>query len=98
MLGDPPHRAATGKRKGDVMNKANKPMNKPSKPITSDKQRGIGVVELLFAATTLGAAVLVAAMSGAKRPPEFVADDDSVKPAIGCAPAGIGFVQHCLRL
>jgi hypothetical protein len=50
------------------MNKPNEPMNKPSKPITNNKQRGIGVVELLFAATTLGAAVLVAAMSGAKRP------------------------------
>jgi hypothetical protein len=51
------------------MNKPNEPMNKPSKPITSDKQRGIGVVELLFAATTLGSAVLVAAMSGTKNPP-----------------------------
>jgi len=50
------------------MNKPTNPTNKPTKPITSDKQRGIGVVELLFAATTLGAAILVAAMSGAKRP------------------------------
>ena len=50
------------------MNKPNEPMNKPSKPITNDKQRGIGVVELLFAATTLAATVLVAAMSGSKRP------------------------------
>jgi hypothetical protein len=50
------------------MNKPNEPMNKRSKPIASDKQRGISVVELLFAATTLGTAVLVAAMSGAKRP------------------------------
>jgi len=50
------------------MNKPSKPTNKPTKPITSDKQRGIGVVELLFAATTLGAAVLVAAMSAPKRP------------------------------
>ena len=49
------------------MNKPNEPMNKPSKPITGNKQRGISVVELLFAATTLGAAVLVAAMS-TKRP------------------------------
>ena len=48
------------------MNKSNDPMSKPSKPV--DKQIGIGVVELLFAAATLGAAVLVAAMSGAKRP------------------------------
>lgn len=51
------------------MNKPTKPMNKPTKPITGDKQRGIGVVELLFTAATLGAAVLVAAMSGAKNPP-----------------------------
>ena len=50
------------------MNKLTKPTNKPTKPITTDKQRGIGVVELIFAATTLGAALLVAAMSGAKRP------------------------------
>ena len=50
------------------MNKPSKPMNKPTKPITNHQRRGFGVVELLFAATTLGAAVLVAAMSGAKRP------------------------------
>ena len=50
------------------MNKPNESMNKPSQPITSDKQRGISVVELLFAASTLGAAVLVAAMSSSKRP------------------------------
>ena len=50
------------------MNKPTNPMNKPTKPVTSDKQRGIGVVELLFAATTLGAAVLVAEMSSSKRP------------------------------
>jgi hypothetical protein len=50
------------------MNKLTNPTNKPTKPATSDKQRGIAVVELLFAATTIGSAVLVAAMSGAKRP------------------------------
>ena len=50
------------------MNKPTNPMNKPTKPVAGDNQRGFGVVELLFAATTLGAAVLVAAMSGAKRP------------------------------
>jgi len=50
------------------MNKPSKPTNKPTKPVTSDNQRGIGVVELLFAATALGATVLVAAMSGTKRP------------------------------
>ena len=49
------------------MNKPNEPMNQPTEPITKDKQRGIGVVELLFAATTLGAAVLIAAMES-KRP------------------------------
>ena len=49
------------------MNKPNEPLNQPSKPITGDKQRGIGVVELLFAATTLAAAVLIAAMES-KRP------------------------------
>ena len=53
--------------KGAVMNKPTKRV-KPTKPSTGNKQRGIGVVELLFAATTLGATVLVAAMSGAKRP------------------------------
>jgi len=50
------------------MNKPTKPMDNRAKPVTSDKQCGIGVVELLFAATTLGSAVLVAALSGAKRP------------------------------
>jgi len=50
------------------MNKPTKPMDNRAKPVTSDNQRGIGVVELLFAATTLGAAVLVAAMSSSKRP------------------------------
>jgi len=49
------------------MNKPTKPTNKSTKTVIR-KQRGIGVVELLFAATTLGAVVLVAAMSGAKRP------------------------------
>jgi hypothetical protein len=53
------------------MNKRTKPTNKTTKPITSDKQRGIGVVELLFAATTLGASVLVAAMSSIKKPAGF---------------------------
>ena len=57
------------KTKGDVMNKPTNPMNKPTKPITSDKQRGIGVVELLFAASAIGAAILFAATSGPKLPP-----------------------------
>jgi hypothetical protein len=50
------------------MNKPTKPVNKPTKAITSDKQRGIGIVELLFAVATLGAAVLVAATGGPKLP------------------------------
>ena len=54
--------------KGDLMNKPTNPMNKPTKPTINHKQRGISVIELLFAATTLGAAVLVAAMSAPKRP------------------------------
>ena len=42
------------------MNKPSKSMeDNPSKPITNDKQRGIGVVELLFAATTIGSRGLV---------------------------------------
>jgi hypothetical protein len=61
--------------KGDVMNqsikqinKSNKPMKESNKLNTRDKQRGIDVVELLFAAATIGAAVLVAAMNSSKRP------------------------------
>ena len=44
-------------------------MDTPTKPITSDKQRGIGVVELLFAASAIGAAILFEATSGPKLPP-----------------------------
>ena len=51
------------------MNKPTEPMNKPTKPNTSEKQRGIGVVELLFAASAIGAAILFAATSGPKLPP-----------------------------
>ena len=51
------------------MNKPTKPMNKKTEPIASDKQRGIGVFELLFAAATIGAAILAAAMSDPKLPP-----------------------------
>ena len=43
-------------------------MNKPSKPIIRENQSGIAVVELLFAAATLGAAVVGAALSGPKLP------------------------------
>lgn len=54
-------------KKEAVITKSTKSMNKPSKPV--DKQRGVGVVELLFAATTLGTAVLIGAMSTPKLPP-----------------------------
>ncbi|MCM3900099.1 MAG: hypothetical protein ND866_00175 [Pyrinomonadaceae bacterium] len=52
-------------------NKPRQPINKPTKEITCDvmiRQRRIRVAALLNTAATLGAAVLVAAMSGAKRP------------------------------
>ena len=56
------------------MNKLNKPVKdkatKP-KPNASNSQRGFGVIELLFAASTLGAAVLVAAMNSSKKPPLY---------------------------
>ena len=51
------------------MNKSIEEENKASQPNHSDKQRGISVVELLFAASTIGAAVLVMATSGPKLPP-----------------------------
>ena len=43
-------------------------MNEPTKPSASDKQRGIGVLELLFAVATLATGVLVAAMTDPKIP------------------------------
>jgi hypothetical protein len=52
-----------------MMNEPTNPMNKPTEPITGDKQRGISVVELLFAAATIGATVLMAAMPYTKKPP-----------------------------
>lgn len=52
-----------------VVSMPNKPMNKAVEPTTRDKQRGLGVVGLLFAATTLGTAALVAAMHTPKLPP-----------------------------
>lgn len=55
------------KKKEAVITKSTQPMNKPAKPM--DKQRGSGVVELLIAASTLGTAVLVGAMSAPKLPP-----------------------------
>ena len=54
--------------KGNVMNKPIEPVNKSIQPETNDKQRGIGVVELLFTIATLGATVLVTAMNSSKRP------------------------------
>jgi hypothetical protein len=54
-------------RKKAVKVKSTKPMNKPTRPV--DKQRGVGVVELLIAASTLCTTVLVAAMSPPKQPP-----------------------------
>ena len=60
--------------KGVVINKPTKPKeDKQNKPNTRNKQRGFGIVELLFVATTIGAAVLVAASRGPKIPP--AADD-----------------------
>ena len=41
---------------------------KPVKPNASNKQ-GFGVIQLLFAATTLGTTLLVAAMNSTKKPP-----------------------------
>ena len=46
-----------------------KPRNRPNNLKSRNKQRGFGVVELLFAAATIGAAVLVAAMTASKNPP-----------------------------
>ena len=52
------------------MKKTSKPVSdKPRKLNARDKQRGCGVIEFLFAASTLGAAVLVAAMNSSKKPP-----------------------------
>ena len=44
-------------------------MDKPTKPITTDRQRGMSVVELLAAVATIGAAVVGAALAGPKLPP-----------------------------
>ena len=43
-------------------------MKTPTKPTTSDDQRGIGVLELLFAVATLATALLVGAMNEPKIP------------------------------
>ena len=55
------------KKKEAVIAKSTKATNKPLRPV--NKQRGIGALELLFAATTLGSTVLVAAMNFTKKPP-----------------------------
>jgi hypothetical protein len=50
------------------MNESTKPMkDKLSKPITDHKQRGMSTLELLFAASTLIATVVVAGLTTAKR-------------------------------
>lgn len=54
-------------RKEDVKRKSTRRTNKPAKPV--DRQRGVGVVELLITAATLGTTVLVAAMHSPKLPP-----------------------------
>lgn len=52
------------------MNKPPKSMKeRPTKPNARDKQRGFGLVELLFAASALASTVLVAAMNSSKKPP-----------------------------
>jgi hypothetical protein len=52
------------------MKKLTKPViSKPAKQNPRDKQRGIATVGLLVAASTLNAAVVVAALIATKRPP-----------------------------
>jgi len=48
---------------------ANSTNEQAERSINDAKQRGIGVVELLFAAATIGAAVLVGAITASKNPP-----------------------------
>jgi hypothetical protein len=51
------------------MNESTKPKkHKLSKPITDHKQRGMCTLELLFAASTLIATVVVAGVTTTKRP------------------------------
>ncbi|MCM3900100.1 MAG: hypothetical protein ND866_00180 [Pyrinomonadaceae bacterium] len=50
------------------MNKPIKALNEPGKPTNSPKPRTVRVAALLNTATALGAVLLVAAMSGPKRP------------------------------
>ena len=51
------------------MNKKETKRAKETKRVTKDNRRGFGLVELLFAAATIGAAVLVAVSRGPKLPP-----------------------------
>ena len=54
------------------MNKPSKPVkDKPAKQNTSDRQRGIVTVGLLFAASALNAAVVVGALISSKKPPLY---------------------------
>jgi hypothetical protein len=54
-----------------MMIKTIHPINKQTKPVIGDKQRGVGAVELLNAVAILGAAVVVAAMRYPKLPAGF---------------------------
>ena len=54
----------------NTMNKQTKATNdKPTPPKTSNKRRRLGVADLLCAASSLSAAVLVGALAYTKRPP-----------------------------
>ena len=51
-------------------------MNKPTKPTkdkpnTDRKQRGIGVLELLFAAAIISAPIIFGALTTVKKPPGY---------------------------
>ena len=56
-------------KKETEVNKKEAALKKPSRPLAGNKQRGIGLFDLLFTATTLGTTVLVAAMTYTKKPP-----------------------------
>jgi hypothetical protein len=56
--------------KGVMMDKPAKSAKaKAKKPNTSNSQRGFGILEMLFAASTLATTVLIAAINSSKRPP-----------------------------
>jgi len=54
--------------KGTVMSKKDTMTAKQTKSVTRGQERGIGVVELLFAVATIGAAVLISAMPASNTP------------------------------